>query len=256
MVEPGIAPDSFRLKQEAPQTASVAVFVLQEDGIFQIKTIGMCLNRGRQISLYQVKDCAIYPVNGASPSPLLSLNDISADVFIFINYPLESLNHLFFEELVAQALRRECGVVTGISVDVERRVLHSGLVYANGDRLVDPHAGFDFSEVAHLGLMNGVRSVEMISDLFFAIRREQLLAVGGLSAVSAGQTLPLVHRLVSNAHRDGLRVIVTPFAVASFHRTRPVVPPDPVRSQTHRGVCLNPNLLAFEDLTQAVRGVF
>jgi hypothetical protein len=256
VVEPSIAPDSFRLKQQAPQTASVAVFVLQEDGIFQIKTIGMCLNRGRQISLYQVKDCAIYPVNGASPSPLLSLNDISADVFIFINYPLESLNHLFFEELVAQALRRECGVVTGISVDVERRVLHSGLVYANGDRLVDPHAGFDFSEVAHLGLMNGVRSVEMISDLFFAIRREQLLAAGGLSAVSAGQTLPLVHKLVSNAHRDGLRVIVTPFAVASFHRTRPVVPPDPVRSQTHRGVCLNPNLLAFEDLTQAVRGVF
>jgi hypothetical protein len=104
--------------------------------------------------------------------------------------------------------------------------------------------------------MNAVRSVEMISDLFFATRRENLLAVGGLSAVSAGQMLPLVHRLVASAHRDGLRVIVTPFAVASFHRTSPVVPVDPVRLQTHSGVCLNPNLLAFEDLSQAVRGVF
>jgi hypothetical protein len=96
----------------------------------------------------------------------------------------------------------------------------------------------------------------MISDLFFAIRRENLLAVGGLSAVSTGQMLPLVHKLVAKVHRDGLRVIVTPFAVASFHRTRPVVPLDPVRSQTHSAVCLNPNLLAFDDLSQAVRGVF
>jgi hypothetical protein len=255
-VEPGLSPDSFRLKQEAPQKASAAVFVLEEDGIFQIKTIRMCFNRGREISLYQVKECAIYPVDSTSPSPLLSLTDISAEVFIFINGPLESLNHLFFEELVAQALRPECGVVTGISVDGERRVLHSGLVYSKGDCLVDPYAGFDFSQVAHLGPMNAVRSVEMISDLFFAIRREYLLAVGGLSAISAGQMLPLVHKLVGNAHRDGLRIIVTPFAVASFQRTRPVVPVDPVRAQTDNGVCLNPNLLAFEDLSQAVRGVF
>lgn len=255
-VQPGLSPNSFRLKEEAPQTVKAAVFFRQEDGSFQISTVSLGTNRGREISLYQVKDCAVYPVFGNPQPALLTLSDISAEVLIFINRPLESLNHLFFEELTAQAIRPECGLVTGISVDVEKRVLHSGLLHSTGGHLVDPYAGFELSQLTHLDFLNVVRSVEMISDRFFAIRREHLSAVGGLSAVSAGQMQPLVHKLVTNANRHALRVIVTPFAIAGFHQTRPDVAVDPVRLQDHNSVALNPNLLAFEDLAKAMRGVF
>jgi hypothetical protein len=63
----------------------------------------------------------------------------------------------------------------------------------------------------------------------------------------------LVHKLVTNSKRRTLRVLVTPFAVATFHQARPDGPADPVRSQDQGGVSLNPNLLAFEDLGQAMR---
>jgi hypothetical protein len=255
-VEPGISPDSLRMRRQAPPTVRVAVFVRQEDGNFQISTVNMGMNRGREILLYEVKDCAVYPALSASQPALLTLNDIPAEVLIFVNRPLESLNHLFFDELTAQAVRKECGLVTGISVDVEKRVLQSGFVSSMEGHLVDPCVGFEFSQVTHLDLMNVTRSVETISDHFFAVRHEYLAAVGGLSAVSTGQMPQLVHKLVTNANREGLRVIVTPFSVASFHQTRPNVPPDPVRLQNQGAVSLNPNLLAFEDLTQAVRGVF
>jgi len=248
VVELGISPGSFRLKQSAPPAAKVAVFVLHEDGVFQLTTIRMHANRGREIAIYQVQDCAVYSVDNVSPSPLLTLTDISAEVLIFINRPLESLNHLFFEELAAQALRDECGLVTGISVDGEGRVLHSGFVDSTDGRLVDPFAGLEFSQVTHLELLNVARSVETISDRFFAIRREHLSAVGGLPSVAAGQMPQLVHKLVTNANRCGLRVIVTPFAVASFHHSLPDTPVVPVPLQNHTSISLNPNLPAFEDL--------
>ncbi len=222
VVEPGLSPDSFRLKQEAPETADVGVFVQQKD-TFQIATTRMSMNRARNISF----------------------DNLSAEVLVFINRPLESLNHLFFEELAAQALREDCGLATGISVDVQKRVLHSGFLQAANGHLVDPYAGCEFSQVAQLGALPLTRSVEMISDHFFAVRREHLAAVGGISS-------QLVHKLVSHAKRQGLRVIVSPFAVGAFHQSRPEVPLDPV--QDGGGVALNPNLLAFTDLTRAVRG--
>jgi hypothetical protein len=256
VVEAGISPGTFRLKQAAPVTARVAVFVLQQDGGFQVAAIGLGATHGREISTYQIKDCIVLRLNGIAPPALLTLSEISEEVFIFINRPLESLNHSFFEELAAQALREECGLVTGISVDMQGRVLHSGFVYSIPDRLVDPFVGFEFSHAAHLEHLNVTRSVEMISDPFFAIRREHLAAVGGLSAVSAGQMPQLVHKLVTNAIGRGLRIIVTPFAIARFHQTDPNVPVDPARLRSENGIGLNPNLLEFNDLARAMRGVF
>jgi O-antigen biosynthesis protein len=256
IVEAGISPGSFRLKQVAPVTARLAVFILPQDGGFQIAAIRLGATHGREIATYQVEDCAVYRFNGVSPSALTTLSEISEEVFIFINRPLESLNHSFFEELAAQALREECGLVTGVSVDMQGRVLHSGLVYSIADQLLDPFVGFEFSHAAHLEHLNVIRSVEMISDLFFAIRREHLAAVGGLSAVSAGQMPQLVHKLVTNAIGRDLRIIVTPFAIASFHQTDPDVPVDPTRLRNEKGIALNPNLLEFHDLARAMRGVF
>jgi len=173
-VEPGVFPGSMRLKYAAPRTAAIAVFIRPEDGDFQLQTVRACANRGRDISIYLSLDCAVRP----------------ADVCVFINRPLETLNHSFFEELAAQALREECGLVTGLSV---------------------PSA------------LDVIKVVETIPADFFAVRREHLAAVGGVSSM---QMPELVRKLVTHAHQRGLRVIVTPFAVASFHSVEPAHPPD------------------------------
>jgi hypothetical protein len=197
--------------------ARVAVFLRAADGAFQITTVRDIANRGRAVSIYQLIDCAVHCMGTSSneavsldaDSALFALSQIPAEVLVFINRPLESLNHAFFEELAAKALREECGLVTGISVDVDGHVLHSG--FARSD--------------------------------FFAIRREHLIAVGGLSSVSAAQMPRLVRKLVMNAKLRGLRVIVTPFAIASFHHNFPDVSMD-----------LSSDPLAFDDLVQAARG--
>jgi len=170
VVEPGIFPGSVRLKYVAPRSAAVAVFIRPEDGDFQVQTVSA--NFGRAISIHQYADGDLPP----------------ADVFVFINRPLETLNHSFFEELTAQALREECGVVTGISVPSQ----------------------FDV-----------IKAVETIPPDFFAVRREHLAAAGGVTNASSSQTL--LDKLTTNAHERGLRVLVTPFAVASFHSVEPAL---------------------------------
>ena len=161
VVEPGIFEGSMRLKYVAPKEAQVAVFFNPEDDDFQLRTLRSVQNKRRQISLYPLSEFA-------AQRP-------SADVFVFINRPLESINHFFFEELTAQALRADCGLVTGVS---------------------NPND-------------NLPRSVDTISAGFFAVRREHVLNVG-----VAGPLDQLIERLLSNAKQRGLRILVTPYAVA------------------------------------------
>ncbi|HMJ63624.1 MAG TPA: hypothetical protein VK493_17765, partial [Bryobacteraceae bacterium] len=132
------------------------------------------------------------------------------DIFVFINRPVETLNHRFFEELAAQAMRTDCGLVTGISLDRTGRILH------------DPFAGIHFSQHELLRDILVVRSVDAISGEFFALKRAQLLLLGGLEAVR-GATMPqLMGRLASNS-----RVLATPYAVATFDMSRdPEAEPD------------------------------
>jgi hypothetical protein len=177
VVEPGIFPGSVRLKYVAPRSAAVAVFIRPEDGDFQVQTVSA--NFSRAISIHQFGD-------GDLPT---------ADVFVFINRPLETLNHSFFEELTAQTLRDECGLVTGISVPSQLDV---------------------------------IKTVETIPPDFFAVRREHLTTAGGLTSISSGQTL--LDKLTANAHQRGLRVLVTPFAVASFHSVEPTLVKETARN--------------------------
>jgi len=64
----------------------------------------------------------------------------------------------------------------------------------------------------------------------------------------------LVHKLVLNSNQRGLRVLVTPFAIASFDQTSAVGPVKPAGTRDSSGIALNPNLLAFTDFESAVRG--
>jgi hypothetical protein len=121
-----------------------------------------------------------------------TLDEMPEDIFVFVNRPVETLNHTFFEELAAQAMRTDCDLATGISLDRTGRVLHGAF------------AGIHFSQHELLRDILVVRSADSISGDFFALKRAQVISLGGLHAVAGASKL-------SNS-----RVLVTPYAVATF----------------------------------------
>lgn len=145
----------------------------------------------------------------------VSLTQIPGSVLVFINRPLESVNHFFFDELVNQALREDCGLVTGITVDLSGKITHAGFTMAEDGTLVHNFGNSRLSDFTRTAEADNPRCVDVISDEFFAVRREHLAAVGGLAAVSSFRMRRLVRRLTLNASKRGLRVLVTPFAVAT-----------------------------------------
>lgn len=265
-VEPGLFDGSMRIRWQRPQNVRLAVFLRAEDGALQQAALEPHLDR-RWMTLYELIDCVIHRTGrrekmaGAgsgggeaiSHSSIYSLSEMTEDVFVFINRPLETVNHFFFDELTAQATRPDCGLVTGISLDTERRIVHSGFVRGPSGNLVDPFAGTQLSESTYMGQLRVVRNVETITDEFFAVRREYLAAVGGLGLVSANQMLRLVGKLAENAQKEGMRILVTPFTIGTFDGAVPRQPAEPARSDSHAPVRLNSNFAVFENPRQILQ---
>jgi hypothetical protein len=260
-VEPGLFYGSMRLKWRRPKDVRIAVILRTQDGALQTAVLEPYLERQR-ITVYEMTGCVVHrgrlrnatsSDSSVSSQSIHSLSDITEDVVIFINRPLETLNHFFFDELAAQAMREDCGVVTGISLDIDVRALHTGLIHDDAGELMDPFAGTSFPQSAYMGQLNVVRAVEAISDEFFAARRELLAGVGGLGSLSAGQMPRLASRLAKNAKDRSLRILVTPFAIATFEGASPRPPLERVESDSRSGVSLNSNFAAFENRDQMLR---
>jgi hypothetical protein len=175
-VERGLFPRSFRLLHEIRPDWRIAVLIRPEDGAFQYAALAENIDR-RTTRIYEL------PANR-------TLDEMPEDIFVFINRPVETLNHRFFEELAAQAMRTDCDLVTGISLDRTGRVLH------------DPFAGIHFSQHELLRDILVVRSADAVPSEFFALKRAHLLLRGGCASVS---------ELARNS-----RVLVTPYAIATF----------------------------------------
>ncbi len=186
----------------------IAVLVRTEDGAFQHAALAANVDP-RTTRVYELfgsgadllPDSRVPEGKQAISARLRSLSELPADVFIFINRPLDTVNHCFFDELASQAMRADCGLVTGIALDRTGRVLHSGIHFSQGELPRN---------------LSVVRSVEEISDEFFAVKRSQLIALGGVGAVSSAKMPQVVQRLAELARSAGTRVLVTPYAVATF----------------------------------------
>jgi hypothetical protein len=250
-IEPGLFFGSMRIKRPinrgSTREASVAVFLRTEDGSYQIAALEPNVDSSRTF-FYELLGSSL--TSGAKW--IWSFEEITEDVAVFINRPLETVNHLFFEELAAQAMRADCGLVTGISVDAGR-VVHSGLIRDMRGQLMDPFVDLNFPHDGYLGQLSVVREVETISDEFFAVRREHLAGVGGLGSISAGFMSRLVQQLTTQAHKRGLRVLATPYAVATFEGVWPVRV-SRVADDGRRPIQLNPNFASFANLAEVLSG--
>jgi O-antigen biosynthesis protein len=283
--EQGLFYGSMRIKQKRTKDVTVGVFLREEDGALQAAALNLSLGQ-RWTKLYEIVNCMVYanntgmvmmPEDASSATesssvaghrssgpyavttelgyqPVRSLSELAEDVFIFINRPLEIVNHLFFDELTAQAMRDDVGVVTGISLDANRKTLHTGLIGMPAGELMDPFVGIEFPAPGYMGQLNLVRSVESISDEFFAVRRKNLTALGGLCSISATRMPQLVRNLVKNAKLNGLRVLVTPYAVATFHCASQLRCLEPIACDGQSDVRLNSNVVAFANLAEVLRG--
>jgi hypothetical protein len=181
IVERGLFPRSFRLLHEIRPEWRIAVLIRPEDSAFQHAALAGSVDR-RTTRIYELP-------------AMRSLDEMPEDIFVFINRPVETLNHRFFEELAAQAMRTDCGLVTGISLDRTGRVLH------------EPFAGIHFSQHELLRDILVVRLVDAISGDFFAVKRAQIVSLGGLEAACRASMSELA---------NNTRVLVTPYAVATF----------------------------------------
>jgi glycosyltransferase involved in cell wall biosynthesis len=258
-VEPGIAFGTMRVKYELPERLRIAVFIRREDGEYQRALLETLLGpkMGR---LYHVADCIIRPALPSDReereicSPLSSLSEVNEEIFVFINRPLETVNHVFFEELARQAMRPECGVVTGISLSRDATIAHSGYVGTSKDELKDPFLGLELPGGSYMSQTLVTRRVETISEFFFATHRRHIASVGGLASIVSTGMPKLVNKLVGNAAREELQVIVTPFAVTTFDDDFSSPQSSPLRQRGRNAFDLNPNLEAFADFDSLIRG--
>jgi hypothetical protein len=181
--EPGLFRGSIRLNRPLLANCSIALILREEDGLFQRTALGPALDR----SLTRVYE--------QRPA------ELAEDVAIFINGPLDTVNHAFVEELAAQALRPEIGLVTGIALDRKGRILHAGLSRTDQGELRHPFAGLAFRDRDLPRQVSVVRSIDAAAPYFFAVRREHF------------HTLQITPAITAPA---GLQALVTPYAIATF----------------------------------------
>jgi hypothetical protein len=186
-VEPGLFSGSFRIRRALASDSRVAVVLRPEDGAFQRAVLEPLIDT-RRVHFYQTK------LQASGPDEFTP-HEVTEEVVIFINGPLDTVNHLFVEELSRQALRADCAMATGISLDARGRILHAGFQVSETGDETDAYAGLNFADTDLPRELSVVRSVGAIAPLFFAVKR--------------GHTPQL-------ARTDDRRVVVTPFAVATF----------------------------------------
>ncbi len=260
-VAEGLFHGSMRLCYPAPRALELGVFLRTVDGAFQSAFVKM--NAGqRALHVYQLSGCAVSRVpkdylNGnvsaVNPAPC-SLTELKGDVFVFFNGTLEALNHQFFEELVSQSVRKDCGLVTGIAVDSDSNIISTGLVRSKDNDLIDPCLGVKMPNHGYLGQASLVRCVDACPETFFAVRREHLEAVGGLGIISSSEIRHLAITLTQYMKDHGLSIIFTPYAVASFSGDQ-----EPARERTAQSTAfetrrVNPQVLSFMNSDQVLKG--
>jgi hypothetical protein len=128
----------MRLRRGFDQGIRVAVLYRASDGLNQERAMRR-IPLPRETCFYEVFLSAIRKVRPecAEQPPPLTIEDLHADVLVFLNCSLENVNHGFMEELVAQAFRSDCGVVSGVVTNREGLVVSCGLALSQSDQLVN-----------------------------------------------------------------------------------------------------------------------
>ncbi|HEY7338569.1 MAG TPA: glycosyltransferase [Bryobacteraceae bacterium] len=239
----GLFPGSMQVRSNRRKDSVCAVVYRSSDGVYQRSAIQRTGNSG--LRLYELVFSRLHPAETLSLGPpLLTVGGLEGDVVVFLNAPFESLNHRFFDELVAYAEREDCGIVGGLVLGLDGRIRSAGLEFDGHGALTNPFAGLPHSALGYMGLAKVARMTGGIGAEFFAIRKSRLQSEGGLAMLAENTLTKTCARLVASAHAQGLQVMYTPYAVMSAGRA----PAEqlPRTSLPSAGPRLNPNMAMFE----------
>jgi hypothetical protein len=171
---------------------------------------------------------------------------------VFLNAPIESLNHGFFEELVSLAERRDCGIAGALVSGSDGRIHSAGLLCCEDGSFVNPFAGLEQLALGYMGLAKVSREVAGIGSQCFACRKERLQSAGGLAILAEDKLTNVCRKLVESAHADGLRVRCSSYAVMTVRsEAEEEILPDLSFPPSH--LYLYPNIEAFAPVTQFFR---
>jgi hypothetical protein len=195
---------------------------------------------------------AVHYADTPDTNALMTVEDLQSDVTIVVNCGLDSVNHQFLEELAAQAWREDCGVVGGTILCAEGTVLTAGLACLSDGTHVNPFEGLALHDPGYMGLARVVRGVSSIGPHVFAFRTLRLLDVNGLACLSEDRLSNVCGALVRSAHATGLKVLHTPYAIATL-RSRVRVFHPRQREAAPRDLAINRNLENFSNVTAVLK---
>jgi hypothetical protein len=253
-VRDGLFLGSMRILRQLPDDTRVSILCRACDGPHQMRA----LNRSRaahQVKFFEVLLSAIRRIEHPESCALMTVEDLESDVTIVVSCRLDSVNHFFLEELAAQALRPDCGVAGGTIVDARGAVLTAGQACLSDGTHLNPFEGLALHELGYMGQARVVRAVPSIGPQVFAFRTSRLLDVHGLACISEDSLSEVCASLVRSAHAKGLKVLHTPYAIATLR--------GPVRTYEPRQsdlppceLMVNPNIEQFSNVNAVLKGGF
>jgi len=143
-------------------------------------------------------------------------------------------------------MRGDCGMVSGLLVD-ERGTLLSGPMEMRPDNVsLNPSRGESLSSLGYMGRFKVVRSVACVAPSYFAVRTAVMREWGPLSLLNASFPARFTQSLVALCHKKDLKVLFTPYAIATARQAVPEpIPLDFPEFQVPESFQLNRNLNSF-----------
>jgi glycosyltransferase involved in cell wall biosynthesis len=216
-VRDGLFLGSMRVLRRLPEKTRVSIVYRACDGPHQRRA----LNRSRvppRSTFFEVILSTVHHSDDVERGGLMTVDDLESDVVVVVNCGIDSVNHELLEELAAQALREDCGVVGGTVLRSDGTILTAGVCCLSEGTYVNAYDGLPLSEPGYMGQARVLRRVSSIAPLIFAFRTSRLLDLNGLASISEDSLGSLCGALVRSAHATGLKVLHTPYAIATLRK--------------------------------------
>jgi glycosyltransferase involved in cell wall biosynthesis len=249
-VEKGLFLGSMRIRYSIPDGTRTAVILRMDDGSRQLAMAGRArMNEG--IRFFESFFSTVHDLE--TQRIVLSTEDLDADIAVFINVPVDRLNHFFYEELISQCSRPGCGMAGGVLLDIHGRIVSSGLEASTGGAVLNAAEGMPLISLGYMGRLRVVHAAPAVSPHFFAVRASVLASAGGMARLNGDSGHGLSYALAAECRKMGLKVIFTPFAIATAAAAPESAPRWNEAFAVPSELALNSNLSAFPDVVGALR---
>ena len=250
-VREGLFLGSMKITRALPMTTRVSILYRACDGLHQRRAL-VRSKAPRDARFFEVLLSLVHPADEPGSSALMTVEDLQSDVTIVVSSGIDCVNHHFLEELAVQAVRHDCGVVGGTILGADSVVLTAGLACLSDGTYVNPFEGLPLHAPGYMGQARVVRSVPSIAPHAFAFRTLRLLELNGLATISEDSLDEMCASLVRSAHAAGLKVLHTPYAVATLRNPKKAYYPRQ-DEQPPRNLMVNPNLEGFSSATALLK---